>query len=115
MDEMLEDEACHVRERSGEPVAYTLDELAEMDFSHRVSLFNTMRFDVNLYCIRFMLADGVVEKETIVEAIRNAIAQAVDDVLGRGLDGIPIPFGPQVEFVTKSKMLHREKILFDLS
>ena len=115
MDEMLEDEACHVREPSVEPVAYTIDELEKIDLSHRVSLSNTMRFDVALHCIRFMLEDGVVEKEAIVEAIRSSIVQAVDDVLGRGLDGIPIPFGPQVEPVLKSRMLHRETILFDLS
>jgi hypothetical protein len=74
-----------------------------------------MRFDVSLAWIQPMLDDGDVDKNELAEAIRESIIKAVDLVIGKGLDGIPIPGGAAVLTEPKSRMLHRETISFDLS
>jgi len=112
MSEFLEDELCHMNK---EPVTLTSFELADYKSNGEVILHNTMRFDVQLAHVGPMLQCGEVQKADIVNAIRDAIIEAVDDVLGTGLDGTPIPFGGKAEVETKSKMLHRETIMFDLS
>jgi hypothetical protein len=74
-----------------------------------------MRFDVHLSWIQPMLDDGDIDKSVLIEAIRNGIINAVDDVVVKGLDGRPIPGGAMVTPVIRSQMLHRETIHFDLS
>lgn len=76
---------------------------------------NTMRFDVSLGHVYAMLDEGMVTKDQIVLAIRKAIVKAVDDTLGKGLDGVPIPGGADIIIEPDSVMLHRETIAFDLS
>ena len=76
---------------------------------------NTMRFDVHLAHVYAFLDDGTQTKETIAEAIRKAIIKAVDDTLGVGLDGVPIPFGGESIIYPETVMLHRECVSFDLS
>jgi len=76
---------------------------------------NTMRFDVQLASIYAMLDDDLVTVEAIVNQIRKAIIQAVEETVGVGLDGCAIPGGAMIMPVRDSVMLHREAICFDLS
>ncbi len=76
---------------------------------------NTMRFDVHLAHVYAFLDDGTQTKDRIAEAIRKAIIKAVDDTLGVGLDGVPIPFGGESIIYAETVMLHRECVSFDLS
>ena len=76
---------------------------------------NTMRFDVHLAHVYAFLDDGIQTKERIAEAIRKAIIKAVDETLGTGLDGTPIPFGGNSIVYQNTVMLHRECVSFDLS
>ena len=108
----MKDELCHMNK---EPVVFSSFELANYKSNGDVILHNTMRFDVQLAHIGPMLQCGEVQKTDIVNAIRDAIIEAVDDVLGAGLDCIPVPFGGKAEVEVKSQMLHRETIMFDLS
>lgn len=85
------------------------------DWEPHVIPHNTMRFDVQLAYVYGIFEDGDVTKDQIVEAIRTAIIKAVDDTIGKGLDGIPIPGGAMVFDEPHSMMLHRETISFDLS
>ena len=76
---------------------------------------NTMRFDVHMSHVYGIFDDGDVTKDQIALAIRTAIIKAIDDTIGTGLDGIPIPGGAMVFSEPHSVMLHRETISFDLS
>jgi hypothetical protein len=78
-------------------------------------LHNTLRFDIQLAHVQPMIDDGDVSLEEIVNAIRSAIDRAVDESVGSGLDGIPIPGGMMSFPVKGSQMLHREQITYDLS
>jgi hypothetical protein len=109
MSDLLPDEACHVRDDFR---IYSMSELELKDSSGDVILHNTMRFDVQLAYIQPMLDYGEVDKQELVIAIRNAIVAAVGDVVGDGLDDVPILGACPV---SRSKMLHRETILFDFS
>ncbi len=110
-DDMLEDEAYHAR--LSKPIS--LKELMNADLTCNVVLHNTMRFDVQLAYIQPIL-DDYIDKQEIVDAIRNAIVGAVKTVIGTSLEcGGPLPHAPMVSLVSKSKMLHRETISFDLS
>jgi hypothetical protein len=112
MNEMLMDEYCHL---SGKPIFISGTDLLKKDFSGNVILHNTMRFDVQLSHVQPMLDNCDFDKTELVNAIRKAIVQTVEDVVGSGLDGLSIPGGASVVPVLKSKMLHRETIHFDLS
>lgn len=111
MDAILADEIVHANRKRG---PLTLDEVLTYDLTGDVILHNTMRFDVNLAHVQVILDEGDVDKTQIVEAIRSAIIDAVDRVLGVGLDGRPIPGGATFFDVKQSVMLHRETISFDL-
>lgn len=76
---------------------------------------NEIQFRVRLAYVRQLIADGEVSTPQIVTAIRAAIVKAVEDVLGRGLDGTPIPGGPIVVEQLPEGRLHSELIEFDLS
>lgn len=76
---------------------------------------NEIQFRVRLAYVRQLIADGEVSTPQIVTAIRAAIVKAVDDVLGRGLDGTPIPGEPFVLEQLPEGRLHSELIEFDLS
>ena len=112
MNAVLADEMCH---ESSEPIVRTLAEIMATDVSGEVLLHNTMRFDIQMAWIQPILDDGDVTKEDLAAAIRNAIIDAVEQTLGVGLDGTPIPGGASVTPVPRSVMLHRETIHFDLS
>ncbi len=112
MSEMLVDESCHI---DSKPVSISAKDLLQNDFSGDVILHNTMRFDVQLSHVQPMLDNCDFDKTELVNAIRKAIVQTVEDVVGSGLDGLSIPGGASVVPVLKSKMLHRETIHFDLS
>ena len=113
-DEMLADEACHERHDS---VIICLGDIKYVEgvSDGSVILHNTMRFDIRMAYIGFMIQDGDINKDVLVTEIRKAIIAAVDKVAGKGLDGVPIPGGANVSHVAKSKMLHREVIAFDFS
>lgn len=111
---IYEDEKSYVNR----PMRFVLasDVLTEdHDREPNVIPHNTMRFDVHMGHVYTFFVDGTVTKEQIAEAIRKAIIKAVDDTLGKGLDGIPIPGGEMVFQEPHSVMLHRETISFDLS
>ena len=116
MSEILPDELCHMNcHADGKPAVVSCGDLRNVDFSGEVMLHNTMRFDVQLAYIQPILDDGDIEKDELIKAIREAITREVDRVVGQGLDGKTIPGGAFVIPVSKSKMLHRETISFDLS
>ena len=91
------------------------DEVLSDDREPEVIPHNTLRFDVHLAYVYTFLDEGMVTKEKIATAIRGAIIQAVDNTLGTGHDGVPIPGGATVRKAVHSVMLHRESISFDLS
>ncbi len=112
MSDLLPDEACHMNESSG-PI--TAAELLGSDHSGDVMLHNTMRFDVQMAHVQFLLDDEGIDKEVLASVIREAIIGAVDEVLGTGLDGIGVRDSLMVSPVTRSQMLHRETLHFDFS
>jgi hypothetical protein len=95
----------------------SMDDLMKEDRQREPEVIphNTMRFDVHLSHVYGILDDGDVTKEQIATAIRKAIIKAVEDTLGEGLDGIPIPGGAMTFQEPDSVMLHREMISFDFS
>ena len=108
MSDLLPDEACHIPVAS-EPVCKTLAQLIEEDHTGDVMLHNTMRFDVQLAHIQPMLDDGDVDKRKLIEAIEEAILDAVEAQTGIS------KAGALVIDVKRSRMLHRELISVDLS
>lgn len=87
----------------------------EQEIESRVIPHNTMRFDVHLAHIQPMIDDGDVNVAELSDAVRNAIIATIELVVGRGLDGRPIPGGAMILSEPETKMLHRETISFDLS
>ena len=112
---IYEDEKTYVNREMKFVLASDLMKEDPRDREPDVMPHNTMRFDVQLSFFYGILDDGDVTKEQVVEAIRTAIIKAVDDTIGKGLDGVPIPGGAMVFDEPHSVMLHRETISFDLS